>query len=102
MLERVLLLPIGVATGLGLGLGLAEMLARDGCQVRLVVNGTVAGQTIPQYARDKWLGDLHKLGVETVTHTSLFVADEDTVFMQHVLIGEAVVLRISGFYCLKM
>ncbi len=75
------------------GLGLAEMLARDGCQVRLVVNGTVPGQTIPQYARDQWLGDLHKLGVETTTHTRLFSASEDTVFMQHTLSGEAVVFE---------
>ena len=75
------------------GLGLAEMLARDGCQVRLAVNGMVAGQTIPQYARDQWLGDLHKLGVETTTHTRLFGANEDTVFMQHTLSGEAVVFE---------
>lgn len=35
------------------GLGRAERLARDGCNVRLAVNGTMAGQLIPQYARDK-------------------------------------------------
>ncbi len=75
------------------GLGLAEMLALDGCQVRLAVNGTVAGQKIPQYARDQWLGVLHKLGVETITHTRLYGANEDTIFMQHTLSGEAVVFE---------
>ena len=69
------------------------MLVLDGCQVRLAVNGTVAGQTIPQYVRDQWLGVLHKLGVETVTHTRLFGANGDSVFMQHTLSGEAVVFE---------
>lgn len=75
------------------GLGIAERLARDGCQVRLAVNGMVAGQTIPQYARDSWLGDLHKLGVEIVSHMRLFGADAEDAYFQHTLSGEAVILH---------
>ena len=74
------------------GLGLAERLARDGCHVRLAVNGMVAGQTIPQYARDSWLGDLHKLGVEILPHMRLFGADAQDAYFQHTLSGEPVIL----------
>ncbi|MEM7238493.1 MAG: FAD-dependent oxidoreductase, partial [Pseudomonadota bacterium] len=76
-----------------IGLGLAEKLASEGCHVRLAVNGMMAGQSIPQYARDKWLGDLHRLGVEILPHTRLFGADGDTAFFQHTLSGEPVILE---------
>ncbi len=76
-----------------IGLGLAERLARDGCHVRLAVNGMVAGQTIPQYARDKWLGDLHKLNVDVIPHVRLYGADSENAYFQHVLSGEPVVLQ---------
>ncbi|MCZ4354472.1 FAD-dependent oxidoreductase [Roseovarius aestuarii] len=76
-----------------IGLGLAERLARDGCHVRLAVNGTMAGASIPQYARDKWLGDLHKLGVEVLPYMRLFGVDEDTAYFQHTLSGEAVIME---------
>jgi len=71
------------------GLGLAERLARNGCHVRLVVNGMMAGQSIPQYARDKWLGDLHRLGVDITPHARLFGADKDSAYFQHTLSGKA-------------
>ncbi len=73
-----------------IGLGLAEKLVRDGCRVRLAVNGVTAGQMIPQYVRDKWLGDLHRLGVEVIPYARLFGADGDTVYLQHTLSGEAI------------
>lgn len=76
-----------------IGLGLAEQLARDGCHVRLMVNGITAGQSIPQYARDKWLGDLHRLGVEVIPYARLYGVDEDTAYFQHTLSGEPVVLE---------
>jgi len=75
------------------GLGLAERLARDGCHVRLAVNGMVAGQIIPQYARDAWLGDLHRLGVEILPHMRLHGLDADDAYFQHTLSGEAVILE---------
>lgn len=72
-----------------IGLGLAEKLARDGCHVRLAINGMTAGQNIPQYARDAWLGELHRLGVEITPYARLFGVDEDSAFFQHTLSGEA-------------
>ncbi len=73
-----------------IGLGLAEKLVRDGCRVRLAVNGITAGQMIPQYVRDKWLGDLHRLGVEIIPYARPFGVDGDTVYLQHTLSGEAI------------
>ena len=76
-----------------IGLGLAEQLARDGCYVRLVVNGMTAGQSIPQYARDKWLGDMHRLGVEIIPYARLYGADQNSAYFQHTLSGEPIVLE---------
>ncbi len=73
------------------GLGLAEKLARDGCQVRLCVNGYMGGQMIQQYVRDMWLGTLHKLGVEIIPLTRLYGADSDSVYLQHTTSGEPIV-----------
>ena len=75
-----------------IGLGLAEKLVRDGCHVRLAVNGMTPGETIPQYARDKWLGTLHKLKVEIVPYARLFGVDSDTAYFQHTLSGEPIIL----------
>ncbi len=72
-----------------IGMGVAEKLVRDGCSVRLAVNGITAGQMIPQYVRDKWLGDLHRLGVEIIPYARLFGADSDTVYLQNTTSGEA-------------
>ena len=73
------------------GLGLAEKLAREGCRVRLAVNGYMPGQTIEGYVRDQWMGELHRLGVEIIPYVRLFGADADSVYLQHVTSGEAVV-----------
>jgi len=72
-----------------IGLGVAERLARDGCNVRLCVNGTMPGQTIQQYVRDPWLGLMHRLGVEVTPLLRLAGVDRDTVYFQHTLSGEA-------------
>jgi 2,4-dienoyl-CoA reductase-like NADH-dependent reductase (Old Yellow Enzyme family) len=73
-----------------IGLGLAEKLARDGCHVRLAVNGVTAGETLPQYTRDRWLGDIHRLGVEVIPYARLFGADGETVYLQHTPSGEPI------------
>ena len=73
------------------GLGLAEKLTLDGCKVRLASTGHVAGESIPQYMRDLWLGEMHKLGVELVPMVRLFGVDSDTVYFQHIASGEAVI-----------
>ena len=66
---------------------------KQGCHVRLAVNGMVAGQNIPQYARDAWIGRLHKLGVEIITHMRVVGVDAEDVYFQHTLSGEAVILN---------
>ena len=76
-----------------IGLGLAELLVKHGCRVRLAVNGMVAGQNIPQYARDAWIGKLHKLGVEIIPHVRVVGANSEDVYFQHTLSGEPVILN---------
>lgn len=72
------------------GLGIAEQLARDGCHVRLAVNGYVPGQSIQQYVRDRWIGELHRLGVEMIPYARLVGVDASTVYLQHTTSGEAI------------
>ena len=76
-----------------IGLGLAEKLARDGCRVRLCANGNYPGQTIQQYVRDQWLGELHRLGVEIIPLARLYGVDGDAAYFQHATSGEAIVLE---------
>ena len=73
-------------------LGIAEKLAREGCQVRLCTLGVVPGEMIPQGLRDHWLGELHKLGVTIMTYVRLFGADEEQVYLQHVISEEPIIL----------
>jgi len=73
------------------GLGLAEKLAAAGCWVRLAVNGTMAGETIVASVRDRWIGDLQKLGVEVIPYVRLYGADGDNVYLQHTVNDEAIV-----------
>ncbi|MCP4271509.1 MAG: FAD-dependent oxidoreductase [Gammaproteobacteria bacterium] len=76
-----------------IGMGLAEKFIRDGCCVRLAVNGNTAGQMIPQYTRDKWLGELYKLGVEIIPYVRLYGVDKDTVYLQNTISEEAVIFE---------
>jgi hypothetical protein len=76
-----------------IGMGLAERLARDGCRVRLCVNGLMAGESVPWYVRDHQAGELQKLGVEVITYARLYGADNGTVYMQHTSNGEAIILE---------
>jgi NADPH-dependent 2,4-dienoyl-CoA reductase/sulfur reductase-like enzyme len=75
------------------GLGLAQMLAENGCHVRLAVNGIVAGERIPSMVRDHAMGELHKLGVEVIPYVRLFGADADSVFFQHITSKQPVILE---------
>ena len=72
------------------GLGIAEQLARDGCHVRLAVNGYVPGESIQQYVRDRWIGELHRLGVEMIPYARLVGVDDSTVYLQHTTSGEPI------------
>jgi 2,4-dienoyl-CoA reductase-like NADH-dependent reductase (Old Yellow Enzyme family) len=75
-----------------IGLGVAEKLARDGCSVRLAVSGVVPGEAIQDTVRDHWNGELHKLGVKMIHYMRLYGADDNAVYFQHMISGEAVVL----------
>ena len=73
------------------GMGLAEKLAREGCHVRLCVDGVHAGQNLQMYLRDYWVGELHKLRVEIIPYARLFGADGDTVYFLHSTSGEPII-----------
>jgi 2,4-dienoyl-CoA reductase-like NADH-dependent reductase (Old Yellow Enzyme family)/thioredoxin reductase len=75
-----------------IGIGIAEHLAHSGRSVRLAVNGIAAGETLPLYVRDDSAATLHKLGVKVLTYMRLFGSDADSVYLQHVASGEAVVI----------
>jgi 2,4-dienoyl-CoA reductase-like NADH-dependent reductase (Old Yellow Enzyme family)/thioredoxin reductase len=75
-----------------IGIGIAEQLARSGRSVRLTVSGIAAGETLPLYVRDDSAATLHKLGVKVLTYMRLYGSDADSVYLQHVASGEAVVI----------
>ena len=76
-----------------IGLGLAEKLARDGCKVTLAVNGYMPGEMLQKYVRDRWAGDIHKLGVAVVPYARLYGADATTCYLQHVTNGEPIIVE---------
>ena len=76
-----------------IGFGVAEMLAANGCRVRLCVNGLHAGETLHMYVRDSLLARIHRLGVEVIPYARLFGVDEDTVYFQHSVSDEAMLFE---------
>ncbi len=72
-------------------LGVAEMLARDGCHVRLLSGASVAGESIQAIVRDHWIGVLHALGVEMTPYARFYGALDGSAFFQHMTGGEAIV-----------
>jgi 2,4-dienoyl-CoA reductase-like NADH-dependent reductase (Old Yellow Enzyme family)/thioredoxin reductase len=75
-----------------IGIGIAEHLAQQGRSVRLAVSGIAAGETLPLYVRDHSAAGLHKLGVKVLTYMRLYGSDADSVYLQHISSGEAVVI----------
>ena len=76
-----------------IGLGLAEKLRREGCRVRLAVNGNMVGQTIQQYVRDHWIAELHRLGIEIITYARLYGVDSDTAYLQHTTSAKSIICK---------
>lgn len=76
-----------------IGTGIAELLARQGSQVQLAVNGTHAGEALPLYVRDNNAAELHRLQVPVTTYARLYGCDRSTVFMQHTASGEPIVFE---------
>jgi len=72
------------------GPGIAELLAAQGCDVRLCVNAEMMGEKLQSYVRTHYVGRLKKLEVQVTPYVRLFGADEDSVYFQHVITGEAV------------
>ena len=73
-----------------IGVGLAEKLARDGCSVKLCINGETLGQNLQLYLRTYWAGVIHKLGVRVIPYARLFAAIGDTVYFYHNGSGEPI------------
>jgi 2,4-dienoyl-CoA reductase-like NADH-dependent reductase (Old Yellow Enzyme family) len=76
-----------------IGIGIAEHLAQQGRTVRLAVGGIAAGESLPLYVRDQAAGSLHKLGIRVLTYMRLYGSDSDSVYLQHISSGEAVVIE---------
>ena len=75
-----------------IGLGVAQLLAERGRKVTLAVDGYMAGQRIQQYVRDEMTKAALDAGVEIVTLVRPYGADADTVYLQHVLTNEPVIV----------
>jgi NADPH-dependent 2,4-dienoyl-CoA reductase/sulfur reductase-like enzyme len=75
-----------------IGIGIALKLAKDGCHVRLAVQGLHAGEFIPWYVRDNAAGELHRASIEVIPYARLFGADGETVYFQHSASGEPIIV----------
>lgn len=76
-----------------IGLGVATLLAERGHPVTLAVSGYFAGQRIQQYVRDQMIATALRRGVEIVPLVRPYGADSDTVYLQHVLTDEPVIIE---------
>jgi hypothetical protein len=76
-----------------IGLGVAILMAERGHRVTLAVNGYHPGQRIQQYVRDEMIKHALRRDVEIVPLVRPYGADTDTVYLQHVLTGEPVIIE---------
>jgi NADPH-dependent 2,4-dienoyl-CoA reductase/sulfur reductase-like enzyme len=74
------------------GIGVALLLAERGHKVALATMGYQAGETLQQYTRDEMLRQLVRAKVDILPLVRLFGADDDTVYLQHVLTDEPVIV----------
>ncbi|MDI3388450.1 FAD-dependent oxidoreductase [Streptomyces sp. B-S-A8] len=74
-------------------IGVAVLLAERGHRVVLATTGYQAGESLQQYTRDELLRQLLSHKVEIVPLTRLYGADADTVYLQHVLTDEPVLVE---------
>ncbi len=75
-----------------IGLGTSILLAQEGHKVTLGVTGYHAGQRIQQYVRDEMIAEAARLGVSIVPLVRIVGADADSVYFQHVLSDEPVIV----------
>jgi 2,4-dienoyl-CoA reductase-like NADH-dependent reductase (Old Yellow Enzyme family)/thioredoxin reductase len=79
------------------GIGVARILAAKGHRVTLCVNGYGAGESLQQYVRDAHLAALARERITVVPLVRLFGVDDDSVYLQHVLTEEPVIIEgVSG------
>ena len=62
----------------------------------MAVNGYYPGQRIQQYVRDQMIAETSRLGVDIVPLTRPYGADSDTVYLQHVLTDEPVLVDATS------
>jgi 2,4-dienoyl-CoA reductase-like NADH-dependent reductase (Old Yellow Enzyme family)/thioredoxin reductase len=75
------------------GLGVATLLAERGHKVTLAVDGYMAGFLLQQYVRNVMAARADKAGVRIVTTARIYGADRDSVYLQHTLSGEPIVIE---------
>jgi pyruvate/2-oxoglutarate dehydrogenase complex dihydrolipoamide dehydrogenase (E3) component len=75
-----------------IGLGIALRLARAGHPVTLAVNAYQPGQLLQQYVRDDMVAAAYRAKVEIVPLVRPYGADEDSVYLQHLLTGDPVII----------
>ncbi|MFG2884223.1 FAD-dependent oxidoreductase [Streptomyces sp. NPDC048297] len=75
-----------------IGLGVALQLAALGRKVTLCVTGFAAGEHLQQYVRAAMLAQAVRARIDIVPNVRLYGADSDTVYLQHTLTEEPVLL----------
>jgi len=78
----------------GPGIALYSSLTRS--PVTLAVNGYMPGQRIQQYVRDALIADLHRRHVTIIPMARLYGADDDTVYFEHTVSGEPIIVEDVG------
>ena len=76
-----------------IGLGTAIALAQRGRRVTLAANGPHAGQSLMQYVRDEMTAEALRRGVRIVPFLRPYGVDDETVYLQHALTGEPVLVQ---------
>ena len=76
-----------------IGVGVARLLADGGHKVTLAVNGYNAAEALQQYVRDAMLAELARARIDVLPLVRPYGADDDTVYLQHVLTGEPVMVE---------
>jgi len=81
------------ARGDWVGLGVARLLAAAGHEVVLAVRGYAAGEGLQQYVRDRLLAAIARQRITVLPLARPYGADDDTVYLQHVLTDEPVLVE---------
>jgi pyruvate/2-oxoglutarate dehydrogenase complex dihydrolipoamide dehydrogenase (E3) component len=75
------------------GMGVALLLAEQGHRVTLAVDGYMPGLRVQQYVRDVMQAAMHRARVRVLPTTRVYGADADSVYLQHTLSGEPVIVE---------